>query len=280
MARLDVALVQMRSGIDPAANIAAATDLIRKAAATGARLVATPETTHLVQKDAAEALKVMHAPETEPAIPAFAALAKELGISLLIGSLAVRTAGRKAANRSFLFAPDGGLVATYDKAHMFDVGLGQGETYRESDNYRAGDRLVVAEAEGARLGLSICYDVRFAYLYRRLAQAGAQILTVPSAFTRPTGREHWEVLLRARAIETGSYVLAPAQGGLHEDGRRTWGHSMIVGPWGDIVATLEDDEPGVLTASLDLTKVEESRRRIPALTHDRDLQGPDEMTRP
>jgi predicted amidohydrolase len=280
MARLDVALVQMRSGIDPAANIAAATDLIRKAAATGARLVATPETTHLVQKDAAEALKVMHAPETEPAIPAFAALAKELGISLLIGSLAVRTAERKAANRSFLFAPDGGLVATYDKAHMFDVGLGQGETYRESDNYRAGDRLVVAEAEGARLGLSICYDVRFAYLYRRLAQAGAQILTVPSAFTRPTGRAHWEVLLRARAIETGSYVLAPAQGGLHEDGRRTWGHSMIVGPWGNIVATLEDDEPGVLTASLDLTKVEESRRRIPALTHDRDLQGPDEMTRP
>ena len=275
MSTLDIALVQMRSGIDPAANIDDAIRLIREAAATGAQLVATPETTHLVQKNAEEAFKVMHAPETDPALPAFSALAKELGIVLLVGSLAVRTPDGRAANRSFLFGPDGGLLATYDKAHMFDVGLGQGETYRESDNYAPGDRLVVADAAGARLGLSVCYDVRFAYLYRRLAQAGAEILTVPAAFTRPTGRAHWEVLLRARAIETGSYVIAPAQSGLHADGRKTWGHSMVVGPWGEVVAVREDDAPGVLTARLDLRKVAEARRRIPALQHDRELTGPD-----
>lgn len=274
MSTLDIALVQMRSGIDPAANIDDATRLIREAAATGARLVATPETTHLVQKDAARAFERMYLPEDDPAVPAFSALAKELGIVLLIGSLAVRTRGKRAANRSFLFGSDGALLATYDKAHMFDVGLGKGETYRESDNYAPGETLVVAEAAGARLGLSICYDVRFAYLYRRLAQAGAQILTVPAAFTRPTGRAHWEVLLRARAIETGSYVIAPAQSGMHEDGRKTWGHSMVVGPWGEVVAVREDDAPGVLTATLDLAKVEEARRRIPALEHDRVLAGP------
>ncbi|GLK53024.1 carbon-nitrogen hydrolase family protein [Maricaulis virginensis] len=275
MSQLDIALVQMCSGIDPAANIKDAIRLIRDAAATGAQLVATPETTHLVQKNAAEAFKVLHAPETEPALPAFSALARELGITLLIGSLAVRTPDGRAANRSFLFGPDGALLATYDKAHMFDVGLGKGETYRESDNYAPGDRLVVADAAGVRLGLSICYDVRFAYLYRRLAKAGARILAVPAAFTRPTGRAHWEVLLRARAIETGSYVIAPAQSGLHQDGRKTWGHSMIIGPWGEVVAVRKDAEPGVLSARIDLDKVAEARRRIPALEHDRDLAGPD-----
>jgi predicted amidohydrolase len=273
--KLDIALIQMRSGIDPAANIAAASAMIREAAAGGAKLVATPETTHLVQKDADQAFAVMKTPQDEPAIEAFAALAAELGIDLLIGSMAVRIAERKAANRSFLFGPDGHIKATYDKAHMFDVGLGQGETYRESANYQAGDRLVLAEAAGARLGLSICYDLRFAYLYRRLAKSGAQILTAPAAFTRPTGRAHWEVLLRARAIETGSFVIAPAQGGLHEDGRRTYGHSMIIGPWGEIVAQLDHDEPGILAATLDLSRVEDARSRIPALSHDRSLSGPD-----
>lgn len=274
MSKLDIALVQMRSGTDPARNLVAAMDMIRQAADRGASLVATPETTHLVQKDADQAFAVMNYADDEPAIAAFSALAAELGISLLIGSLAVKIAERRAANRSFLFAPDGGLIATYDKAHMFDVGLGAGETYSESTNYRPGDELVVAGIEGANLGLSICYDVRFAYFYRRLAQAGAQILTVPAAFTRPTGRAHWEILLRARAIETGCYVIAPAQGGLHEDGRRTWGHSMIISPWGDIVAELDHDEPGVLISCLHLNKVDEARRRIPALTHDRDLTGP------
>ena len=277
MSTIATALIQMRSGIDPAVNLAMACDLIRQAAARGATLIATPETTHLVQKDADQAFAVMRTPEDDPAIPAFAALAKELGITLLIGSLAVKLGERRAANRSFLFAPDGQLLASYDKAHMFDVGLGQGETYRESANYRAGDRLVLADIGAARLGLSICYDVRFAYLYRRLAQAGAQILTVPAAFTRPTGRAHWEILLRARAIETGSWVIAPAQGGLHEDGRRTWGHSMIVDPWGAVTAMLDHDEPGILLAELNMDRVADARSRIPALLHDRELGGPDEM---
>jgi len=265
------ALIQMRSGIDPQANIETACEMIRRAAAEGAEFIATPETTHLVQKDADQAFAVMKPEADEPAIPAFSALAKELGITLLIGSLAIWLGERKAANRSFLFGPEGEVLARYDKAHMFDVGLGQGETYRESANYQAGETLSVTDLGEARLGLSICYDVRFAYLYRALAKAGAEIISVPAAFTRPTGRAHWEVLLRARAIETGSYVIAPAQGGLHEDGRKTWGHSMIVGPWGEIVAQLEHAEPGMLHADLDLRKVAEARRRIPALEHDREL---------
>jgi predicted amidohydrolase len=275
MSKLDVALVQMRSGTDPVANLELVTGLIRDAAKAGTQLIATPETTLLVQKDAAEAFKLLHSQDDEPAISAFSALAKELSIDLLIGSIAVKTSERRAANRSFLFGPSGELKATYDKAHMFDVGLGPGETYNESDNYRPGNRVVVTSSAGVKLGLSICYDLRFAYLYRQLARAGAQILTVPAAFTRPTGRAHWSVLLRARAIETGSYVIAPAQGGLHADGRRTWGHTAIIGPWGEIVATLDHDEPGILTATLDMQKVEQARRRIPALEHDRNLEGPD-----
>jgi len=274
MSRLDVALVQMRSGIDPKANLEDAIQLIREAAATGARFVATPETTHLVQKDATQAFAMMRTEADDPAIPAFSNLAKELGITLLIGSLAIKLEARRAANRSFLFGPDGALIARYDKAHMFDVGLGQGESYRESEHYKPGECLVMADIDGAKLGLSICYDLRFADQYRALAKAGAQILTVPAAFTRTTGRAHWEVLLRARAIETGSYVMAPAQGGLHEDGRRTWGRSMIVGPWGDIVAQLDHDDPAILTATLDMAKVDDARRRIPALLHDRELTGP------
>lgn len=270
----DIALIQLRSGIEPQANLETAGRLIRQAAADGARFIATPETTHLVQKDADKAFAVLRSEAEEPAIGYFADLAAELGIDLLIGSLAIRLADRCAANRSFLFGPDGVLKARYDKAHMFDVGLGQGESYRESENYQAGEQLVLAEIGGATLGLSICYDVRFAYLYRALAQAGAEVISVPAAFTRPTGRAHWDVLLRARAIETGSYVIAPAQGGLHEDGRKTWGHSCVVGPWGEIVAALDHDEPGILHARLDMRKVAEARRRIPALTHDRALRAP------
>jgi len=271
---MEVGLVQMRSGIDPAENVATASELVRAAARDGATFIATPETTHLVQKDADTAFAVMCTPDDDPAIPAFSRLAAELGIWLLIGSLALRIGERRAANRSFLFSPTGEIAATYDKAHMFNVGLGQGETYRESDSYEAGDSLVVHDMDGAKLGLSICYDVRFAYLYRRLAQAGAEILAVPAAFTKPTGRAHWDVLLRARAIETGSYVLAPAQGGLHADGRKTWGHSVIIGPWGETIAMLDHDNPAVLRACLDMRKVAEARRRIPALEHDRSLAGP------
>lgn len=269
-----IALIQMRSGTDIAANLSAAERLIRDAAGQGAAFIATPETTHLVQKDAARLFDVLQHPDDDPALPFFAKLAKELGITLLIGSLALRTAGQRAVNRSHLFGTDGQLIAAYDKAHMFDVGLGQGETYSESTNYDAGDRAVLADIPGAKLGLTICYDVRFPYLYRQLAQAGAQIITVPSAFTRPTGKAHWEVLLRARAIETGSYILAPAQGGLHEDGRKTWGHSMVIDPWGEVAALLGHDRPDVLLADLDLSKVETARTRIPSLQHDRTLSGP------
>lgn len=272
--KLAIALIQMRSGIDPVRNISDADRMIRQAAGAGARLIATPETTHLVQKDADLARQCIQPEASEPAIQHFSDLARELEIDLLIGSLALQLETGKAANRSCLFGPDGAIKARYDKAHMFDVGLGQGETYRESANYEAGSALVLAPVRGAQLGLSICYDVRFAYLYRALAQAGAQIISVPAAFTRPTGRAHWEVLLRARAIETGSYVIAPAQGGLHEDGRKTWGHSLVIGPWGEIVAELPHDEPGVLHAELDMRKVGEARRRIPALEHDRTLNGP------
>lgn len=268
---MKLGLVQMRSGIDPAANLRAAEALIRQAAGEGARLVATPETTHLVQKDAEALWRTLRTPEADPAIAFFGDLARELGIDLLIGSLALQVGVRRAVNRSFLFGSDGAVKAQYDKAHMFDVAVGAGETYRESANYQAGDRLVVAEAAGVRLGLTICYDIRFAYQYRALAQAGAQILAVPAAFTRPTGRAHWEILLKARAIETGSYVIAPAQGGLHEDGRRTWGRSMVIGPWGETVAALEDDAPGVLLAEIDLAKTASARARIPALEHDRAL---------
>ena len=268
------ALIQMRSGIDPKANLAASEALIREAAGAGAQLVATPETTHLVQKDADRLFEVIRSPEDDPAIPFYADLAGELGIHLLIGSLALRIGERRAVNRAFLFGPDGHTIATYDKVHMFDVGLGAGETYSESTNYQAGSEAVLADIGAAMLGLTICYDVRFPYLYRSLAQAGAQILTVPAAFTRPTGKAHWETLLRARAIETGSYVIAPAQGGLHEDGRKTWGHSLIVGPWGDVIAELDHDEPGILVADLDLSKVETARTRIPALSHDRTVSGP------
>jgi predicted amidohydrolase len=173
-----------------------------------------------------------------------------------------------------LISPDGEVTATYDKLHMFDVDLPTGETARESAAYEPGDRAVIAEAAGATLGLTVCYDLRFPALYRALALAGAQIMTIPSAFTRPTGEAHWEVLMRARAIETGSFVLAPAQGGRHEDGRGTWGHSIIVGPWGEIVGELDHDEPGVLLADLDLSAVAKARAAIPALRNARDFTGP------
>lgn len=269
-----VALIQMRSGTDIPANLADAARLIREAAGQGANFIATPETTHLVQKDAEKLFATLQHQDDDPAIPFFAKLARELGITLLIGSLALRISGKRAVNRSHLFGTDGQLIAAYDKVHMFDVGLGQGENYSESTNYDAGNRVVLADIPGAKLGLTICYDLRFPYLFRRLAQAGAQIITVPSAFTRPTGKAHWEVLLRARAIETGSYILAPAQGGLHEDGRKTWGHSMVVDPWGEITAELGHDSPGILLADLDLSKVETARTRIPSLKHDRELTGP------
>jgi len=260
---MQVGLVQLCSGIEVAANIVATSELIRAAAAGGASLIATPEMTHLVQKDKQDLLSKISSQESEPAVTAFADLAKELGIDLLIGSMALK-AGEKIANRGFHFTPDGVIKASYDKIHLFDAQVSDTESYHESSTYTAGDAPVMTAVGQTKIGLSICYDLRFPMLYRHYAQDGAQIVTIPAAFTVPTGRAHWDVLLRARAIETGSFVLAAAQGGAHEDGRLTYGHSKIINPWGEVIAELAHDRPGYVTAEIDLSEVEKARKRIPA----------------
>lgn len=272
---MKIALVQMRSGVRPDQNLDDVEAYVREAAAQGARLIATPETTHLVQKDTQALFETLKTPDQDPAMIRLADLADALSIDLLVGSLAQLGPDGRAVNRSYHFGPDGAVKAHYDKIHMFDVQLGQGETYSESTNYARGHRAVMTQTQtGAKLGLTICYDVRFAYLYRALAQAGAEIMMVPAAFTQPTGRAHWEVLLRARAIETGSYVLAAAQGGKHEDGRKTYGHSLVINPWGEVIAHLDHNDPGLLYAELDLKAVETARGRIPALQGDQEFDGP------
>lgn len=270
-----VGLVQTNSSDDLQANIEAASALIREATQRGADFVLTPEnTTHLTQ--GREAVLAGALPESShPAIPAFADLARELGIWLQIGSLSVKLTPEKAANRSLLFNPEGTVVARYDKIHMFDVDIPDGQSYRESATFRPGEELVLADLPWGKLGMSICYDVRFPHLYRTLAKAGASFLSVPAAFTEFTGRAHWHVLLRARAIETGCFVFAPAQCGTHVAGRRTYGHSLVVAPWGEVLADA-GEEPGVVTAAIDPAKVAEARRMIPALTHDRPLKVPAE----
>lgn len=271
---LDVALVQLRTPAAQDAALEQAAPLIRQAAAAGAQLIVTPEGSNILQRNRHLLLEAVAAPEQDVAVVGLRTLAAELSVWLLIGSALVRRADGKTANRSILVGPDGAVTATYDKIHMFDVDLPTGERHRESGSYEAGTTAVIAEAAGARLGLTICYDMRFPALHRALALAGAQILTVPSAFTRPTGAAHWEVLLRARAIETGSFVLAAAQGGTHEDGRATWGRSMIVGPWGEILALADHDEPCVISARIDLAEVDKARRAIPALQNARTFTGP------
>lgn len=266
--RFTAACVQMRTGIDIDQNIEAASVLIREAAQGGAQFIATPETTALMELGAKRLFANIVAEEDDRALKAFQELAAELGVHLLIGSLAVRVADDKAANRSFLLAPDGTITARYDKIHMFDVDLGNGEAYRESKNYEAGETPVLADLPWGRLGMTVCYDLRFPYLYRELAHAGARYLTVPSAFTKPTGEAHWHVLLRARAIESGCFVFAPAQGGSHENGRETYGHSLIIDPWGEVLAEA-GTEPCVIFAEIDPAKTDEARSRIPSLTHDR-----------
>jgi deaminated glutathione amidase len=269
-ANFKAACVQLRTGRDVKTNIEQATALIRKAAADGAHYVQTPEQTALMEMNG-QALFARIADEADDqALAAFRALASELGIWLHVGSLAIRVAPDKAANRAFVIAPSGAIAARYDKAHMFDVDLASGESYRESRHNQAGSKAVTVDLPWIRLGLSICYDVRFAYLYRALAQAGAGMLAIPAAFTRQTGEAHWHVLQRARAIETGSYVVSAAQGGTHDSGRQTYGHSLIVNPWGEVIAEA-DQEPSVISAIVDLNEVSAARRRIPALDHDRVL---------
>jgi len=272
------ALIQMTSGDMPDANLATVRDLIGRAADGGAQFVLTPEVTNCLSSSRKHQEAVLHPQDSDPTLAGLRETAAAHGIWLLIGSLALKTgdADGRFANRSFLIAPDGGIAAWYDKIHMFDVVLSETETYRESDGFRPGDRAVVADMGPmmghARLGMTVCYDLRFAYLHRALAQAGAHILSVPAAFAVPTGRAHWEVLLRARAIETGCYVLAPAQTGRHmgSDGRHrdTWGHALAVDPWGQVIADA-GTEPGVTLVDLDLADVDKARGKVPALRHDR-----------
>ena len=278
-----VALIQMRSGVDAGANVAAMREGVGEAAARGAAYVQTPEMTGAVDRDG-RALLARSRPEADdPVVHAASDLAREHGVWLHVGSTAVLAdapgvaEGKgegKLANRALLFAPDGRIAARYDKLHMFDVDLPGGETWRESRLYAPGERAVVARVGEAVLGLSICYDLRFPALYAALAGAGASVLAVPAAFTARTGRDHWEVLLRARAIECGAWVLAAAQGGRHEDGRETWGRSAVVDPWGAVVASLDHDEPGVLVADIDVARSADARARIANLAHARPFGMP------
>jgi predicted amidohydrolase len=268
------ACIQTRAGDDVAENIREVAGLVREAAARGAHFIATPENTTLMAANAPAKLARSFPEEKDPAIPVFAALAAELKVWLSIGSIAIRLDAHKTANRSFLFSPDGAIAARYSKIHLFDVDVADGETYRESATVTGGDRAVLAETPWGRLGLTVCYDMRFGHLYRRLAQAGAFAFTIPSAFTVPTGQAHWHVLLRARAIENGAFVIAAAQGGAHPGGRRTYGHSLIVGPWGEILAEAPADAPGVILAEIDPALSAHARARLPSLTHERAFEGP------
>lgn len=272
---MKLACIQMTSARDPADNLPVIEARLRKAAALGAELIALPETCVFMERGRAAMQARLTSQKDNADLKQIAALTGELGVPVLIGSMVLAApSGDKAVNRSLLLGADGHVQAVYDKVHMFDVTLASGETHAESAAYQAGDTLVVSDVGAARLGLSICYDVRFAGLYRRLAEAGAQIICVPSAFTVPTGQEHWHVLLRARAIETGCFIVAPAQVGRHENGRETYGHSLIIDPWGHVLAEAGDDEDMII-ADLDLSLVDKARAQIPALTHGRSYQTPD-----
>ncbi len=275
MRKLRVAAVQLRCGIEPAANRAHALPFIREAATAGARFIATPENTYRLDRNRERALAAAGPEAGDAELAAWGRIAQEFGVWLLLGSAAIAAGSGKVFNRSLLYTPDGKIAARYDKINLFDVTLGGGETYRESETVEGGSRAVLCEGPmGAKIGMSICYDLRFAPLYTAYAKAGAEIITVPSAFTAPTGQAHWETLLRTRAIETGAFIVAPAQGGRHEDGRATYGHSMIVDPWGGIVAKLDDDEPAFIVADLNLDQVGEARAKIPAWQGGREFAGP------
>jgi predicted amidohydrolase len=271
---MKIALIQTRTPSTPEAALAHVLPMVREAAGFGARFIATPEGTNVLQKDRERLLPMLRPLDEDVVVTGLREAARDLGAWILIGSALVKREDGKAANRSVLVSPKGAVTATYDKLHMFDVDLPTGESSRESATYEPGERAVTARAGELKLGMSVCYDLRFPALYRALALAGAEVMTIPSAFTRPTGAAHWEVLMRARAIETGSFVLAPAQGGRHEDGRGTWGHSIAVAPWGEVLAGFDHDEPGVLVADLDLAAAAKARAAIPALVNARTFSPP------
>jgi deaminated glutathione amidase len=274
-----VGLVQLTVTDDPGANLPATLAFVQQAATDGARMVLTPECTNMLSSNRAHQQATLRTEADDPTLSALRDAAARHGVWLLAGSLGIRTddPDGRFANRSFLIAPDGAVATRYDKIHMFDVNVSETEVYRESAAYRPGTQAVLADTPEARLGLTVCYDLRFPHLYRRLAQAGAQIITVPAAFNHITGAAHWEPLLRARAIETGCFIVAPAQTGFHAEsqgrGRHTHGHSLIVAPWGDVLADA-GTAPGVLMADLDLAQVDAARHRIPSLNHDRAFDGP------
>ncbi|MEY4983882.1 MAG: hypothetical protein RIR62_2148 [Pseudomonadota bacterium] len=272
-------LVQLTVTDDPAENLPETVALVRAAVAGGAGFVLTPECTNALSSNRTRQRALFRPEEQDETLAALRDEAARAGIWLLVGSLGVLTddADGRFANRSFLIGPDGTIAARYDKIHMFDVNVSETEVYRESAGYRPGARAVLAEAPFARIGMTVCYDIRFPHLYRRLAKAGAEVITVPAAFNHITGAAHWETLLRARAIETGCYILAPAQTGFHAEregkGRRTHGHSLVVAPWGEVLSDA-GTEPGVSFADIDLAEVARARDRVPALAHDRDFTGP------
>ncbi len=274
-----LACIQVSAGNDLAENVAAASDLARAARADKADFIALPECVSMMALGRRNVLAKAEVEGDHPALAAFRALADELGVWLLAGTLTIRLDGDRVANRCYLLDDGGRVAARYDKIHMFDVDLEGGESYRESSTYRPGAEAVLAETPWGLLGMTVCYDLRFPALYRELAQAGATLLGVPSAFTRPTGRPHWEVLLRARAIENGAYVFAPAQCGGHPQGRTTWGHSMIVDPWGEVLAD-GGEAPGIIVAEIDPAKALKARAAIPSLTHDRAYAAPISPRRP
>ncbi len=273
------AMIQMRSGLKPAANIDDAVRLIGEAKSSGADYVLTPEMTNILAAKREQLFAAVVEEDVDVSLATLRELARKLGIYVHVGSLAIKISNDRAANRSFLIDPKGDIAARYDKIHMFDVDLADGESYRESRNYRAGELAVLADLPWGRLGLTVCYDLRFPALYRALAEAGATMLAIPSAFTKQTGEAHWHVLMRSRAIENGSFVFAAAQGGKHENGRETYGHSLVVDPWGRIIAE-GGTEPGIVMAEIDPAEVAKARARIPSLQHGRRFEIVEPMAEP
>jgi predicted amidohydrolase len=274
-----VGLIQTRATRSPAANLDDIVKLIGEAKSNGADYVQTPEMTNIMEVSREKLFTTIAPEDSDTSLATYQELARKLSIHLHIGSLAIKVTADKAANRSFLIDPRGEIVARYDKIHMFDVDLANGESYRESRSYRAGDLAVVHDLPWGRLGLTICYDLRFPALYRALAEAGASFLAIPSAFTRQTGEAHWHVLMRARAIENGCYVFAAAQGGKHENGRETFGHSIVVDPWGRVVAE-GGTEPGVVMAEIDPAEIAAARSRVPSLQHGRRFELVEPLAEP
>jgi predicted amidohydrolase len=277
--KFKVALIQMRSGLEPEANLAAVLAGVDEAKRGGADYVQTPEMTNVLENNRERLFTKIFGEEQDPTLATLREVARKLSIYIHLGSLAIKASPEKAANRSFLIDRHGDIAARYDKIHMFDVDLAGGESYRESSTYRPGELAIVADLPWGRLGLTVCYDLRFPALYRALAEAGASFLAIPSAFTKQTGEAHWHVLMRARAIENGCFVFAAAQGGKHEHGRETFGHSLVVDPWGKIIAE-GGTEPGVIFAEIDPAEIAAARGRVPSLSHGRRFELVEPMAEP